>query len=1016
VVPHALRAADGLYLLVFRATESRAVLTLVQVVVSAIILLPPTFLMGGTLPVLSRFVATRRGGVGPAVGLLYGLNTLGAAAGTFLSGFFLVKALGTLKTIYVAAAGNLALALAFLALHAFWQTEEAAAAPEEEVEAVVEAPLGMARMWVLVLAVAISGFVAFSYEVLAVAISGFVAFSYEVLWVRLLTFKFKTTVYAFSIMLTTFLLGLGLGGAAVGFLRKKLPKADYWRVYGYLEAGVAISGLATILLFFQVRHGYSSFAQRVIGEFGTSALIMLVPTTLMGAAFPIACHLYASGVERTGRSVGSIYVFNTIGAIAGAMVTGFYLVKVLGSQKSLTLASFIMALSATVLLVASPAPAERRRSLARKLAPLPVIWALVLTVWGITPSEFLRDYFLRNQSFKVAEPDSKVKLLGFEEGTEGIVVATQAEDGRKMIAAGPVDVAGTGYVCRNTQIMQAHIPMLIHPNPKEVCQIGFGSGETASIFSSYDVDQFDCVEISPAMIEIAAKHFTDINHDIVEKRPPKFNPIIMDATTYFAYTDRKYDVIANDATWPAHSGTTLLFTLEHFRNGRDHLKPGGMMTSWLPYDMPVADFKTVLKTFHEVFPHVYVWAVLSRMNRHSLIVGANQPIQVDLARFVDRFDRFARDDLREIYLDDPALFLACHLSKLEGRAPGLRDVPLHTQDLPRLQYLFSRPEEYMPYREPKQLTEALQVFDGNRDSILNYLTNWDGVAQADVLREQIRRADLANNHFLRSYIHDWDDRQKGAAEFQQGMRLAPNHPAARMVSAVHRALAVLSDEEIKQQDLEALKATAGELFLEGYYEKALVALQEWARREPASAGVQQEIGLVYINTDRPDMAIRHLRRARELDPDLRDVNFNLGAAYLATRQLENAVAHFKENLSREPRSADTMERLGVAYAMTGENEAARKHLEEAVTEAPDLAQARVSLAVFFLNQGMFAQAIPHLEKLVQLRPQSARAHSFLADAYAKTGNRAAAARHAELAAKLQQASSARPAGPPTGER
>ncbi|MHC4592044.1 MAG: fused MFS/spermidine synthase, partial [Planctomycetota bacterium] len=652
LVPPALHGVEGLYRIVFQWSGSAALLTTVQVLVSAVILLVPTFLMGGTLPVLSRFMAARRGQVGSAVGLLYGLNTLGAAAGAFLTGFVLIRILGTLKTIYLAAAVNIAVAVVFLALHSLTRAEEPAPT-EEEAEGIEEAPLGAGRLRLLLL---------------AVAVSGFVSFSYEVLWTRLLSFRLRTTVYAFSVMLATFLLGLGLGGALVGLSRRKRPKADYWRIYGYLEAAIGICGLCTIFLLLTPRLGWASFVGRTVEQFGMSALIMLVPATLMGAAFPIACHLFAAGVSHTGRSVGSMYVANTIGAVAGALLTGFYLVWALGTQHSLALASFAIIASASLVLVLAPRSAPREGSAARSqrsvLVHVLLIWAVAIGLWGVTPQGLLPAYYVRHQP---RGPERT--LLGHHEGLEGVAVASELPDGDKLLSVGATIVAGTAFRLRNTQKLQAHIPMLVHPEPKEVCQIGFGSGETARIFASYDVDRFDCVEISPGVVEMADEHFKDINDGVVHK--PNFNAVIMDATVYLKYTDRRYDVIANDATWPHLGGAWALFTLEYFQEGRRHLKPGGIMTSWLPLELPLHDLKSLLKSFHEAFPHVYLWSALSHQNKHALIIGSDHELQMDARQFMSRFDRFARDDLQIVNLDDPAAFLTCHLATVADMGPEL---------------------------------------------------------------------------------------------------------------------------------------------------------------------------------------------------------------------------------------------------------------------------------------------------------------------------------------------------------
>ncbi len=976
LVPHALRAAEGLYGPVFRASGSPAALTLVQVAVSAAILLVPTFLMGGTLPVLSRFAAEVEGRVGSAVGILYGLNTLGAAGGAFLAGFALIKAFGTTRTVYLAAGANLALAAVFALLHA-WASPRAA--PQEGAAAAPAPPALERRRAAVLLAM--------------VAVSGFVSFSYEVLWTRLLSFRFETTVYAFSVMLATFLLGLGLGGALVGLLHRRRPAADYWRIYGYLEAGVGVSALATVLLFFSARRGYGSFAARVLGEFGVSALIMLVPTTLMGAAFPIACDLYARGVRQTGRSVGRIYLVNTAGAIAGALATGFVLVRAIGTQGAMALASALMVAMASVVLLYAPG-----RRTARTLAPVGAAWACVLGLWLLTPADFLRDYFLKNQSVALSREGRAVSLLDFAEGVEGVVVVCDVEGGDRTIATGSTDVAGTIFTLRNTQKLQAHVPMLLHPEPREVLQVGFGSGETAHLFTRYEPDRFDCVEISRAVIEMADAHFRSINGGVVEH--PLFNAIVMDGAAYLKYTSRKYDVIANDSIYPDLAGNSALYTLEYFRNGRRHLKPGGIMTSWLPLEMPLRDFKTLLKTFHEVFPHVYVWSALSHRNKHALVIGSERPLRLDAARVLERFDRFARDDLAGIYLDDPAAFLGCHLASMDGMEPDLRDVPLNTEDLPILQFSGSRPEVYQRAARRTMSAGPLRLLLVHRDRIADRLEGLEA-AGGEAFAERLGAMFGATSHLLRAFIALSEDPATAAAQMAAARELAPAHPAflvQRRLAAEGERAGPASPAELSR---EALEAEAANLLRARRFRAAAAAFEEWARRRPDSADAHVGLGLALLEMGEPRQAARHLERAADLDPDLFGPRFALGVAYLRGGQPAAAIASLERAVQIDAGSAAAHAQLGTACAVAGDTTRALEHLGRAVELDPESAFALGNLARVLRRAGRPQEALPHLEKLARLRPDSARAHRMLAELYGELGDEEAARRHMERAERLE---------------
>ena len=148
-------------------------------------------------------------------------------------------------------------------------------------------------------------------------------------------------------------------------------------------------------------------------------------------------------------------------------------------------------------------------------------------------------------------------------------------------------------------------------------QIGFGSGETAHILTTYDnVDRVDLVEISQSVLDTSSQFFRDINHDVVKH--PKFHPYIMDGANYLRLTDKKYDVIMNDSIWPFYAGNSGLYTKDYFKAGRAHLKEGGFMTSWLPLQIDPEDFKILLNTFRSVFPHVSVWVAMTHFNKHEI--------------------------------------------------------------------------------------------------------------------------------------------------------------------------------------------------------------------------------------------------------------------------------------------------------------------------------------------------------------------------------------------------------------
>jgi spermidine synthase len=604
-------------------------------------------------------------------------------------------------------------------------------------------------------------------------------------------------------------------------------------------------------------------------------------------------------------------------------------VRVVGTQRSLQLTSFLIVASGSLILIATPPHAgpgvARKRAVV--LLALPLIWLLAIGVWQVTPSQLLQDYFLKNQYVVLTMPDKNISLRDYAEGVEGVVVVCELEGGDRTISAGSTDVAGTLFTVRNTQKVQAHVPMLIHPNPREVCQIGFGSGETAHLFTTYDVERFDCVEISQAIMDMAAKHFTDINHGVVES--PELNTLVMDGSTYLKYTSRTYDVIANDSIWPHLAGNSALYTLEYFRNGRAHLKPGGIMTSWLPLELPLEDLKTLLKTFREVFPHAYLWSALSHQNKHGLLIGTQEPLQVDAARFLDRLSRYAREDLEAVHLSDPAVFLSSHLALLDDMEADLDNAPVNTEDLPILQFLGSRPEVFRHPKYGKMVPDALQLLARHRDSILERLTNLEALDEPDAFAAQVRLMENATSHLLRAFGMRYDSPMESELEFRNAWRLAPDHPAFVLGVPGVEMTPELSQAQLRQTPLEVLMALARRALSADRHAQALAAYSEWVRRDPNSDEAQAGLGLSYLKDGQPDKGVSHLKRALELNPGQTGAHIGLATFYTQTADPVAARRHLEKLLEAQPDSPEVHRLLAQLYTELGDQDAAGQHARRA---------------------------------------------------------------------------------------
>jgi Tfp pilus assembly protein PilF len=408
--------------------------------------------------------------------------------------------------------------------------------------------------------------------------------------------------------------------------------------------------------------------------------------------------------------------------------------------------------------------------------------------------------------------------------------------------------------------------------------------------------------------------------------------------------------------------------------------------------MPTQDIKTVLRTFHEVFPYVYVWSALSDRNRHALIAGSDRPLQVDVQRFRERFERFARKDLEPVYLDDPAVFLACHLSKVEAPDRELDEAPLSTDYSPVLRFMYSR-----MYGPEDIVAGAFRVLRARRDSILSHLTNAQALPDSKEFLAKIARLDDANDHLLRALSASDKDLELRDTELARAVELAPELPAGRLVAEERKAVAALTPDQIRALSVRELKDRARRLVRQRAYDKALLALQEWAAREPASAEPCTALGTVYMLMQQPEKAVPLLGEAVRLDPHAADAQFSLGVACVRMGRVAQGLPHLEEAVKLAPDFAEGHAHLGTAFGLVDDAARALPHLRRAVELDPDLADAQCNLGVLLFRTGNHKEAIAHLEKSLDRGLNRAGTHRMLAEAYREAGDERAAALHLKAA-------------------
>ncbi|MGA7614021.1 MAG: fused MFS/spermidine synthase [Thermoanaerobaculia bacterium] len=657
--PNAFHLLDDAYIAAFRMlTTDPTLLAVARAGLAALFLLPPTILMGGTLPLLVRWFSGGEAGTGRAVAALYAVNTFGATAGVAISGFFLIPTVGLVRTIAIAVLLNFALALS--ALLVAWLRKEMPVREETPVAAVESFRAGTLPILV------------------ATLLMGFTSIADEVFWTRILVLHLGSSVYAFALMLFTFLVGLAIGSALI---RIWIERIDVVRALALLETALAIAlalqlfyftRFADVLVWFAGLAGSASPGHALFAFLGSVLSALLIPTALMGATFPLVVRLYgARAGEGEGAAVGRVYLFNTIGSILGSLMAGFVLIRAIGSQNGLLLMALINAAVGLWFGLRSS-----RRAIPIAVAALSI--AVVTASFAVMrPGEVL----LSAGMFA----DSKAPVLVFREDVSATVTLRRLGPKSLSLELNGVNVAGTAPDLIGTQMLQGHLPLMIHPNAKKVVHIGFGSGGTAWAVSRHPVEQIRIVEISPEVLDVSGKRLQQVNHGVL--RDPRVKVEINDGRNFIMATPEKFDVILSDSIHPRYAGNGSLYTKDYFELCRARLNPDGVISMWLPtYSLTSRNYLMILEAFREVFPNTTVWYVPNVPNAFTIVIGRMEKGPIPFDRLKAHFTPAVRAELSQIGIDDPADAAACLLLDPADVARITRGVPPHVDDLPAVEY------------------------------------------------------------------------------------------------------------------------------------------------------------------------------------------------------------------------------------------------------------------------------------------------------------------------------------------
>ena len=638
-VPFGLGLAESAYLVVSaRAPDALPLLTLVRLVGAAAVLLVPTTLMGASLPLVSRHVALSGGAVASRIGLLYAANTTGGIAGTVLAGFVLIGGIGVAATTRLAVAINVLVGLAALGLAYGARTLPAASRGS------LVMPTGhrQNREQRAVLAV--------------LGLAGFAGLALEVVWFRILVLFIPATTYAFTTMLGTVLLGIALGSALAA---ARLP-----RIRDPLTALARVqlaTGLFTLLSMTLLVVSYE-LGWRTSGMVQACVVAMLPACTLMGVTFPLGLAVWLRGGRDTGRRVGLIYAVNVCGAVAGALAGGFLLLPWFGTRASL-LALAALYCAAGWLLIVAARGLRGSRGFAMAAAALWLVTALTLPdIYGAV----LARRYGRGE-----------RLLFRAEGVQTTATVHFQPQGQRVLYLDGLHQANDSEAMVRVHAEIGHLPMILHPDPRQALVIGLGGGVTAGAVSTHPRTSVDVVELAASVVA-AAPFFAHVNGDLL--RRPHVTVRVDDGRNYLLTTARRYDVLTADIIQPVHAGAGNLYSREYFALARSVLADGGVMMQWIGH-RDEEHYKLIMRTFLDVFPHATLWG------DGTLMVGSTGPLQFSRRGYERHLeDQETRFALARVRLDTFDALLARYTAGPDEMRVFAGDGPLLTDDRPLLEY------------------------------------------------------------------------------------------------------------------------------------------------------------------------------------------------------------------------------------------------------------------------------------------------------------------------------------------
>jgi spermidine synthase len=649
VLPFFIKNLESFYILIYSYLSIESfTAVIIKFFLGFFVLIIPTFLMGTTLPLITRFLSRNWENYSKNISLLYGLNTLGAIIGTLFAGFYLLENYGISGASLFSASINFFVAICFLVFWKFIKLPERKII-KEKTDTIKNI---QSNDFILILLT--------SYT-----LSGMASMFYQISWTRALSLILGTSTYAFTVILATFLLGISIGS----FLYRYLPnRRNKTYIYIIIQAIIILSVLISSIYFDELPLYYlyvreiffNSWIDLNYIRFLLAAIIIIIPTLGMGLLFPLVCDLISSENKKMSHIVGKTYALNSIGAMMGSTCAGLFVIPTIGIQYAIYTGVFLNILAALIVILQS----KKFKNIMKIILSLIflityIIFILNTEKWspkvmssGV--SIYADNYFKVSNKYKeLSEAYSyseenlsdieiwksamlNYDLLYYKDGlVDSVAVMKNNKGVISLLVNGKVDASARGEKDIITQIMIGQLPLLLHENPKNVFLVGYASGITAGSILTHPIIKLDTAEISPSIVE-ASKFFDKYNNNPLKDK--RIDLRISDAKHSLMVSEKKYDVIVSQPSNPWIKGQSSLFSFEWYKIVKEHLNDNGLFMQWLPtYHISEDNLKIIINTLNKVFPNLTLWTSTSPGDL-ILLASKNKDFKVSHKEVIKRIN------------------------------------------------------------------------------------------------------------------------------------------------------------------------------------------------------------------------------------------------------------------------------------------------------------------------------------------------------------------------------------------